>query len=161
MDKLKIMLVDEHALFRKGLRDVIDLEDDMMVVAEAADGRQAIEMAIRVKPDIILMDVNLPGYDGIEVTRTISGRLSSVSIIMLTVSRLDRHLFDAIRAGAIGYVTKDVSPEALIRNIRGVRGGEAPISRIMTTRILNSFREDTKEKIVKRENKITLSLIHI
>src|SRR5659263_208212 len=136
MNKLNIMLVDDHALFRKGLRDIIVLQEDMRVVAEAVDGRQAIEMAVRVQPDLILMDVNLPVCDGIEATRAISERLESVKIVMLTVSSLDEHLFEAVKAGAIGYVTKNVSPEALMRNIRGVREGEAPLSRAMTAKIL-------------------------
>ncbi|MDO8735492.1 MAG: response regulator transcription factor [Thermoleophilia bacterium] len=155
MDKLKIMLVDDHVLFRKGLRDVIAMEDDMVVVAEASNGREAIELAVSSRPDVILMDVNLPGIDGIEATRAISEKLDSASIMMLTVSSLDEHLFEAIKAGAMGYVTKNVSPEALLRNIRGVRDGEAPLSRAMTAKILNSFREDAKEKAVNRENNIT------
>lgn len=152
---MKIMLVDDDPLFRDGLRDIIAMEDDMMVVAEATDGRQAIEMAVSVRPDIILMDVSLPRIDGIEAARVISGRLASVNIIMLTVSNLDKHLFGAVKAGAVGYVTKNVSSEALIRNIRGVREGEAPLSRVMTAKILNSFREDARKKTVKRKNNIT------
>lgn len=155
MNKLNIMLVDDHALFRKGLRDLIVLQEDMRVVAEAVDGRQAIEMAVRVQPDLILMDVNLPVCDGIEATRAISERLESVKIVMLTVSSLDEHLFEAVKAGAIGYVTKNVSPEALMRNIRGVREGEAPLSRAMTAKILESFRAEKKVKVVNRENSIT------
>lgn len=155
MNKLNIMLVDDHALFRKGLRDIIVLQEDMRVVAEAVDGRQAIEMAVRVQPDLILMDVNLPVCDGIEATRAISERLESVKIVMLTVSSLDEHLFEAVKAGAIGYVTKNVSPEALMRNIRGVREGEAPLSRAMTAKILESFRAEKKVKVVNRENSIT------
>ena len=155
MNKLNIMLVDDHALFRKGLRDIIVLQEDMRVVAEAVDGRQAIEMAVRVQPDLILMDVNLPVCDGIEATRAISERLESVKIVMLTVSSLDEHLFEAVKAGAIGYVTKNVSPEALMRNIRGVREGEAPLSRAMTAKILESLRAEKKVKVVNRENSIT------
>lgn len=155
MNKLNIMLVDDHALFRKGLRDIIVLQEDMRVVAEAVDGRQAIEMAVRVQPDLILMDVNLPVCDGIEATRAISERLESVKIVMLTVSSLDEHLFEAVKAGAIGYVTKNVSPEALMRNIRSVREGEAPLSRAMTAKILESFRAEKKVKVVNRENSIT------
>lgn len=155
MKELRIMLVDDHALFRKALRDVIAMEDDMSVVAEATDGRQAIEIAARIKPDLILMDVNLPVCDGIEATRVISGQLDSVSIVMLTVSSLDEHLFEAVKAGAIGYLTKNVSPEALIRDIRGVRDGEAPLSRVMTAKILHSFHEGSKTQTVSRESNIT------
>lgn len=152
---MKIMLVDDHALFRKALRDVITMEEDMSVVAEATNGVQAIEMAAKIKPDLILMDVNLPVLDGIEATRTISKQFDSISIVMLTVSSLDEHLFEAIKAGAIGYLTKNVSPEALIRNVRGVRDGETPLSRGMTAKILNSFREDSKAKATNRDNNIT------
>jgi two-component system NarL family response regulator len=155
MSELKIMLVDDHALFRKALRDVISMEEDMSVVAEATDGMQAIEMAAKIQPDLILMDVNLPVLDGIEATRAISKQSDSISIVMLTVSSLDEHLFEAIKAGAIGYLTKNVSPEALIRNVRGVRDGEAPLSRGMTAKILNSFREDSKARDTNRENNIT------
>jgi two-component system NarL family response regulator len=152
---MNIMLVDDHALFRKGLKDIISMEEDMKVVAEAVDGGEAIQMARRIRPDLILMDVNLPGIDGIEATRAISEKMDSVKIVMLTVSSLDEHLFEAIKAGAIGYLTKNVSPEGLIRNLRGVKNGEAPMSRSMTTKILDSFRDDGLKKTVMPVSTIT------
>ncbi|MFA5802284.1 MAG: response regulator transcription factor [Thermoleophilia bacterium] len=155
MSNMNIMLVDDHALFRKGLRDLISLEDDMRVVAEAVNGSEAIKKAMMIKPDLILMDVNLPGVDGIEATRAISERLESVKIVMLTVSSLDEHLFEAIKAGAIGYLTKNVSPEGLIRNLRGIKDGEAPLSRSMTTKILDSFRDDGARKSIRPDSSIT------
>ena len=149
----KIMLVDDHALFRKGLRDVIALQEDMRVVAEAVDGRQAIEMAVRAQPDLILMDVNLPGCDGIEATRAISGRLESVKIVMLTVSSLDEHLFEAVKAGAIGYVTKNVSPRRVHATSAGSgKRGAAP--RAMTAKIWKAS-APKKVKAADRENSIT------
>lgn len=155
MSNMNIMLVDDHALFRKGLRDLISLEDDMRVVAEAVNGSEAIKKAMMIKPDLILMDVNLPGIDGIEATRAISERLESVKIVMLTVSSLDEHLFEAIKAGAMGYLTKNVSPEGLIRNLRGIKDGEAPLSRSMTTKILDSFRDDGARKSIRPDSSIT------
>lgn len=156
MSRLGIMIVDDHALFRKGLRDVIEEEDDMEVVAEAADGKQAVELALKVKPGIILMDVNLPGSDGIEATRTIAAQLDSTRIVMLTVSSLDEHLFEAIKAGAIGYLTKNVSPEGLVRTIRGVREGEAPLSHAMTAKILEHFRSSEPQvKAPEPESSLT------
>lgn len=155
MNNMNIMLVDDHALFRKGLKDIISLEDGMKVVAEAVNGIEAIQMAMRIRPDLILMDVNLPGIDGIEATRAISEKMESVKIVMLTVSSLDEHLFEAIKAGAIGYLTKNVSPEGLIRNLRGIKIGEAPLSRSMTTKILDSFRDDGTRKTVMPDSTIT------
>lgn len=155
-DRLGIMIVDDHALFRKGLKDVIVEEEDMELLAEAIDGKQAVELALKVRPDIILMDVNLPGSDGIEATRAITGRLEATKVVMLTVSSLDEHLFEAIKAGAIGYLTKNVSPEGLIRTIRGVRDGEAPLSRSMTAKILEHFQSgEPQVKIPEPENSLT------
>lgn len=155
-NRLGIMIVDDHALFRKGLKDVIVEDEDMELLAEAADSRQAVELALKVRPDIILMDVNLPGGDGIEATRAITGQLEMTKVVMLTVSSLDEHLFEAIKAGAIGYLTKNVSPEGLMRTIRGVRDGEAPLSRSMTAKILDHFRSGEQQvKIKEPESSLT------
>jgi DNA-binding NarL/FixJ family response regulator len=150
------MIVDDHALFRKGIREVIAAQEDMEVIAEAVDGQQAVDLALRIMPDIILMDLNLlPGFDGIEATRAISSRLDSCKIIMLTVSSREDHIFEAIKAGAIGYLIKDVSTNGLLQTLRGVREGEAPLSRVMTAKILESFRTSPWKHEIKPGDNIT------
>lgn len=152
MTPVRVMIVDDHALFRKGLRDILAEEHDMTVVGEAADGNQAIELAPKVRPDVILMDVNLPEVDGIEATRVISAELDAAKIVMLTVSSLDEHLFEAIKAGAFGYLTKNVTPEEIISTIRAVMEGEAPLSPGMTAKILEHFRLSEKARVQPSSN---------
>jgi two-component system, NarL family, nitrate/nitrite response regulator NarL len=139
MGPTRILLVDDHVLFRKGISRLIDSQPDLEVIAEAEDGYQAIKYAQRFKPDLILMDIHMPDCDGQEATRAIVEEWPEAQIIMLTVSDDDQDLFTAIRNGAIGYLVKKIEPEDLFARLRGVTQGEAPITRVMASRILREF----------------------
>jgi two-component system nitrate/nitrite response regulator NarL len=139
MGPTRILLVDDHVLFRKGMARLIDSQPDFEVVAEAEDGNQAVQFAQRFRPDLILMDIHMPELDGQEATRQIIDEWPEAQIIMLTVSDDDQDLFKAIRNGALGYLVKKIEPEELFARLRGVTQGEAPLSRVMASRILREF----------------------
>ena len=139
MEPIRVLLVDDHALFRKGLASLIEPLEDMEVVGEAGDGREALERARELMPDLILMDIQMPGWDGLKATQLIKEEMPYVKIVMLTVSDDDKDLFEAIKQGAQGYLLKNLSPEELFELLRGVYRGEAPISHLTAARILDEF----------------------
>ena len=139
MEPMRVLLVDDHALFRKGLASLIGPLEDMEVVGEAGDGREALERARELMPDLILMDIQMPGWDGLKATRLIKEEMPYVKIVMLTVSDDDKDLFEAIKQGAQGYLLKNIEPEELFEMLRGVYRGEAPISGLTAARILDEF----------------------
>jgi len=122
------MIVDDHPLFRHGLRRILEAESDMQVIEEIADGKEAIEAAQRLKPDVILMDVNLPSVNGLQATREVKEKTPQVAIITLTAYHDEEQLFHAIRAGASAYYPKDVNPSSLVRAIRLVSQGHYVIA---------------------------------
>lgn len=122
--EISLLVVDDHPVFRGGLIDVMDTDPDIKVVGEAADGEVAIEMAQELKPDVILMDINLPTINGLQVTRKIKSQLDDVGIIMITGYDDAEQVFHALRAGASAYCPKDITPEALISIIRDVYDGK-------------------------------------
>jgi DNA-binding NarL/FixJ family response regulator len=139
MTPIRIMLVDDQALLRVGFRMLLDAEDDLDVVAEAADGAEAAVLAARVRPDVILMDVRMPGVDGIEATRRITGAQPDCKVIILTTFDLDEYAFGGLRAGASGFLLKDAKPAELMAAIRAVASGEASVSPRVTRRMLELF----------------------
>lgn len=136
---IRILVVDDHPLCRKGVAGVLAAEPDFEVVGEAQDGMEAVERAHELKPDIILMEVSMPGMSGLEATRRIKETLPHVKIVMLTASEEDQDLFEAIRSGAHGYLSKKIEPRALFSALRGVTQGGAPISRVMAGKLLGEF----------------------
>jgi DNA-binding NarL/FixJ family response regulator len=137
----RVLLVDDQALVRAGFHALLDAQPDIEVVGEAADGRAAVELARKLKPDVILMDVRMPVMDGIAATREIAGdrTLDAVRIVILTTFELDEYVFDAIRAGAAGFLLKDTNPADLIEAVRVVAGGEALLSPSVTRRLIEEF----------------------
>lgn len=154
-----MLLADDHALFRKGLANLLAREKGFHVVGEAQDGAEALNKAKDLKPDLILMDIYMPGGNGLEATRRIKGAFPSVKVVILTVSEEDKNLFEAIKCGAHGYLLKKIEPRDLFEMLRGVFRGEAPISRATATKILNEFarqvqrgpEEVAEEKLSPRE----------
>jgi len=138
--RIRVLIADDHRLFRLGLRQACESADDLEVVGEASDGREAVEMVRRFHPDVVLMDVNMPDLDGVEATRRIVAFDPSVRIVMLTIYRQDRYVFEAIKAGARGYLLKDVDEHELLDAIRAVHRGEALINPALATRVLEEFR---------------------
>jgi two-component system nitrate/nitrite response regulator NarL len=138
-EPMRVLVVDDHSLFRKGVASLINPLEDMEVVGEAGDGQEALEKARELMPDMILMDIQMPGWDGLETTRRIKQEMPYVKIVILTISGDDRHLFEAIKSGAQGYLLKGIEPEELIKLLRGVYRGEAPISNLSAAKILEEF----------------------
>jgi len=145
--RTKILLVDDHALFRVGMRQILEREADIDIVGEAEDARDAFSLAVELSPDIILLDLSLPAPGGIETTQRIKREVPSAGIIALAVAEDEDQLFDAIKAGAAAFVLKDVNPDDLITIIRRVRGGEYLINDkvfarpSVASRVLKEFRE--------------------
>jgi DNA-binding NarL/FixJ family response regulator len=133
-----VMLVDDHALVRSAVRQALTAPD-IEVVGEAATAEETLAMAPELHPDVLLLDINLPGTDGLRLLRELAPRLPDTRIVMLTVSDSPRDLLEAIRAGAAGYVTKDLTPDALQRAVRGVRLGELPMSRKMAAELVRQL----------------------
>jgi len=125
---LRVMLVDDHALVRSAIRQALQAPD-IEVVGEASSAEEALAMAPVLRPDLLLLDIDMPGMSGIETVRELAPRLPATKIVMLTVSMDRRDLLGAVRHGAYGYLTKDLSGEALLRAVRGIRVGDLPMSR--------------------------------
>lgn len=123
MDKVKVLLADDHPVVREGLRAMLATAPDIEVVAEASDGLEAIDKANECHPDVVLMDLRMPGMDGLEATKRIRSQLSSTAVIVLTVYDNDAYIVDAVKAGAVGYLLKDTSRDLLINAIRSVTTG--------------------------------------
>jgi DNA-binding NarL/FixJ family response regulator len=147
VEQTKLLLVDDHALFRMGVRGLLEREPDFVIVGEADDSRSAIELALETSPDIILMDLTLPSPGGIETTQRIKRELPSVGIIVLAQNEEEDALFDAIKAGAAAFILKDVGPDDLVTIIRRVSAGEYLINDkvfakpAVASRVLKEFRE--------------------
>jgi DNA-binding NarL/FixJ family response regulator len=137
---LAILIVDDQALVRAGFRMILDAEEDMEVVGEASDGREAVAEARRLRPDVVLMDVRMPDVDGIEATRRLlSENGSAVKVLMLTTFDMDEYVYDALRVGASGFLLKDVPPEQLVDGIRAVAKGDALLAPSITRRVIEEF----------------------
>lgn len=143
-DPIRVLLVDDHALFRRGLDMVLRQEPDMTVIGEAGDGREAVEKAIDVMPDVVLMDVRMPKLGGIDACTAIREMVPSAKIIMLTTSDEEADLFDAIKAGAMGYLLKEISIEEVGSAVRAVLGGQSLISPSMASKLLTEFASMSK-----------------
>jgi DNA-binding NarL/FixJ family response regulator len=137
----RVLLVDDQPLVRAGLRLLLDREDDIEVAAEASDGAAAVTLARRERPDVVLMDISMPGFDGLEATRRIvaDSDLANVKVIVLTTFATDEHVFDALRGGASGFVLKDSEPASLVHAVRVVALGDALLFPDMTRRLIESF----------------------
>ncbi len=140
MTKIRVLLVDDQLLFRKGLRSLLEEEEDIEIAGEASDGLEAIDLVPTVKPEVILMDLNMPVCDGVDATREIKMEHPEVRIAILTISEDDDALFNAIKSGADGYLLKDLQPEELFDLVRGLQKGETAISPLMASKLLNEFR---------------------
>lgn len=137
---IRVMVVDDHDLFRDGIVSVIRGQADMTVVGEAGDGLEALVMAQNLHPDVILMDINMPGTDGLEATRLISQALPDTHIVILTMRDEDARIFDAIRNGAHGYLLKTIRAQHLLDMIRAAARGEAALPPAMAARVMAEFR---------------------
>jgi DNA-binding NarL/FixJ family response regulator len=163
MEPLRILLVDDHVLFRKGIASLLAVRQDITIVGEASDGDEAVILAQQTMPDVILMDVNMPRQDGIETVKIIKRELPHIQIVMLTVSDDDNDLFEAIKSGAKGYLLKNLEPLELYGMLDRLRQGEAPISGAMAAKILREFRqpEYTQGKETQQVDELTTREIEV
>ena len=160
MKAIRVLLADDHAIFRDGLRAILDRQKDIVVVGEAGDGVEAVKKAAELAPDIVLMDINMPVMDGVRASRLITAQDQRVGIIILTMYREDEYVFEAIKAGAQGYVVKDARAREVLKAIRAVHRGEALIDPATATKLLEEFRrlaeEQRKELFDLNEQKIEI-----
>ncbi|MEU0804228.1 response regulator transcription factor [Streptomyces sp. NPDC005970] len=138
---IRVLLVDDQPLIRSGFRALLDLEEDIEVVAEAADGQQALELAREHLPDVALIDIQMPGVDGIEATRRIAAdpALAGVHVVILTNYGLDEYVFDALRAGAAGFLVKDIVPDDFLHAVRVAARGDALLAPSITRKLINRY----------------------
>jgi DNA-binding NarL/FixJ family response regulator len=161
---IRVLLADDQALVRAGFRALLDAQDDIEVVGEAGDGEEAARLAAGLVPDVVLMDIRMPGVDGLAATRMIAEntRLGDVRIVILTTFELDEYVFEAIRAGASGFLVKDTEPVELIRGVRAVAAGDALLSPGVTRRLIGEFAArakqarpvDTLDPLTEREREV-------
>lgn len=144
---LRILIVDDDAFYRRGIREILNEADGMRVVGEALDGEQALQLARQLRPDgldVVLMDMEMPGLDGISATERLTAHDPSLPVVLLSQSVGEHDLFESVRVGATGYLSKGLAPEALVRSLRAFHRGESvPLSREMAQKILTCFRELT------------------
>nr|WP_202459316.1 MULTISPECIES: response regulator transcription factor [unclassified Streptomyces] len=141
------MLADDQSLVRAGFKALLDAQDDIGVVGEAADGDEAVRKVRELRPDVVLMDIRMPVLDGLAATRAITGEpgLGDVKVVMLTTFELDEYVFEAIRSGASGFLVKDTEPDELLRAVRAVVEGDALLSPGVTRRLIAEFAARSKE----------------
>ncbi|WP_433120284.1 response regulator [Micromonospora sp. CA-246542] len=138
---IRVVLADDHELVRMGLRTLIEREDDMRVVGEAHSGQDTLELTRRTRPDVVLLDVRMPGLNGLETLRRMRADpgLADTRVIIVTTFEIDQYVFEALQAGASGFVLKDSAPEDLVRAVRAVAAGEALLSPSVTRRVVSLF----------------------
>jgi len=155
-DPIRVLIVDDHAVVREGLRAFLELQDGIEVIGEAGDGREAIEEAGRLRPDVILMDLVMPRLDGVEAMRELRERVPAARVIVLTSFPDDKRLVPALRAGAAGYLLKNVEPHELERAIKLADAGEAMIDPAVAARLVDALVEvrDEGPKLTRREQEV-------
>ncbi|OZD41513.1 DNA-binding response regulator [Rhodococcus sp. 06-1477-1B] len=144
---ITVVVVDDQELMRMGLNMVLEVQDDIEVIGEASDGSGAIEAVARLAPAVVLMDVRMPGIDGVSATRAITESGSDTRVLVMTTFDLDEHVLGALRAGASGFLLKDTPPEDLVSAIRSVAAGDAVVSPKVTKRLLSRFVERTEPAV--------------
>ncbi|MBA7701610.1 Transcriptional regulatory protein DegU [subsurface metagenome] len=159
MNPIKVLVVDDHALFRRGITAVLANRENLEVVGEASDGLEAIKKAEAIVPDIIVMDLNMPHCSGLEATQALQAKMPQVNILVLTVSDNEADLFAAVKFGAKGYILKNTEPEELIQAILHIAQGGVIVSPIMATKLLTEFKgleaEGKKEAIQETESNLS------
>jgi len=157
VDPIRVLIVDDHELFRRGVSSLLREHEQFEVVGEAGNGAEAIERAREVMPDVVLMDIKMPGMDGLAAAKQLKAEMPYIRIMMLTVSETDEDLFEAIKSGAAGYLLKNVDPDQLVTAILQVQRGEVPIAPTMAAKILRELAapaEPTVEMLTARERQV-------
>ena len=147
METIRVLLADDHTIVRKGLRSLLDEEPNINVIAEAEDGREAVEKALELLPDVVVMDISMPLVNGLEATRTILRQNPQIKIIVLTVHTDSEYIFQILNAGSSGYLVKNSAPEELVTAIHAVHQGGSYLSPSISKKVVNRFVEQNKELI--------------
>ena len=154
---IRVVIADDQALVRAGFRKLLEVDPDIEVVAEAADGLEAVEAALRLRPDVVLMDIRMPGVDGLEATRRLGERKTAARILILTTFGLTEYVYEALRAGASGFLLKDSPAEELLAGVRVVARGDALLDPSITRAVIEEFsrRPSTRDDLVERLDALT------
>ncbi|MBM7614837.1 response regulator [Alkaliphilus hydrothermalis] len=155
MKKIKILLVDDHSLVRQGLKQILELEGDIEIIGQAGDGEEALVKVQQLKPDIVLLDINMPKLNGIKTLRRLKDLDKTTKVIMLTFHKDQEYLFETINLGANGYVLKDSESECLIKAVRDVYKGSTYIHPNLTTGLVREFSRKSNDEDEAKENKLT------
>ena len=151
MEKIRLIIVDDHPVVRAGLKGMLSAVEDFDLIGEAADGAEAVELSARLDPDVILMDLKMPGMDGVTAIRKITGRTPDRHILVLTTYDSDADILPAIEAGATGYLLKDTPREELFRAIRAAAQGESVVAPTVAARLMGRMRAPAEENLTARE----------
>ncbi len=155
MSQCKVLIADDHAIVREGLVALLDLAEDIKVVGEATNGREAIQMTQRLRPDIVLMDIRMAKLDGVQATREIKATFPDVHVIALTNYDDDEYVFDCLRYGASGYLLKDVGSEDLVKAIKSAAQGESQVDPSVLNKVLTQFRQLTEDGSDHADDKLS------
>lgn len=161
MEGIKVLIVDDHTVVRKGIRALLETEPGITVVGEAGDGEDAVHKALALKPDVVLMDLVMPKLDGVRATRELKEKLPGVKILVLTSFAEDKRIVEAIEAGALGYLLKDSSPEDLLRAIREVHRGESSLHPKVAQRLISRLRGGEEERAWKELSERELAVLRL
>ncbi|HSO27282.1 MAG TPA: response regulator transcription factor [Anaerolineales bacterium] len=145
MSKIKLLLADDHAVVRSGLRMLVEAQPDMEIIAESENGRETIEKVLALRPDVVLMDIEMPGMNGIEATRNIKERAPETAVLALTMYEDDQYFFEMLKAGAAGYIPKRAAPDALVNAIRTVQRGEVFLYPSMAAYLVEDYLQRDEE----------------
>lgn len=145
VDKIRILLADDHVLVRQGTRELLEQEEDMEVVAEAGDGEEAVRLAASQRPDVAIMDISMPKLNGIEATQQIKARHPATAVLVLTAYDDDQYIFALLEAGAAGYLLKDVQASELVRAVRAVHAGESVLHPVVARKVIHRFAQPAGE----------------
>lgn len=162
MGKIKVIIADDHSMFRQGLKQILELEDDIMVIGQASNGEEAVKLVIQHKPDVVLMDINMPGTNGIQAIKQLKQCRHESKIIVLTIHQDREYLFKTLQLGAEGYVLKDAEASVLVEAIRSVHTGQSYIQPNMTTELVREFnRVTTQDRDRRDENTLTAREVEV
>ena len=162
MNKIRVLIADDHSMVRQGLKQILELEDDIIVVAQAANGEEAIKLTREFNPDVVLMDINMPSMNGLQAIKELKDEKASSKIIVLTIHQDREYLFKTLQMGAEGYVLKDAEPAVLIEGIRSVQKGQSFIQPNMTKELVKEFNRVTlHEKDKNDENRLTTREVEV
>ncbi|HHV60189.1 MAG TPA: response regulator transcription factor [Clostridiaceae bacterium] len=152
MKKIRILIADDHSMVRQGFKQILELEEDMVVIAQASDGEEAIRLSKETKPDVILMDINMPGMNGMQAIKELSSEKYKYKIIVVTIHQDKAYLFKALQLGAAGFVQKDADASVLIDAIRKVYNGESYVQPNLTNDLVKEFSRITSYETVKQND---------